>query len=70
MRVQGYNGDGELKICDVFVRDDPSLDRAYPAGMEVTDETCIEVCYTTAVFSTLASISQNVAKMLLEVAKP
>ena len=43
MRVQGYNEDGELKVVDVFIRADPSLDRAYPAGMEVADGTSIDV---------------------------
>ena len=45
MRVQGYNDTGELMVLDTFVRDDPSLDRIYPAGMEVTDATCIDVSY-------------------------
>ncbi len=43
MRIQGHGEDDQLIVCDVFVRDDPSLDRSYPAGMEVTDATCIQV---------------------------
>ena len=43
MTVQGFDREGKLQVCDVFIRDDPSIDRVYPAAMAVTDQTCIEV---------------------------
>ena len=45
MRVQGYDHEGKLLVCDVFIRDDLSLKRVYPAAMTITDQTCIEVSY-------------------------
>lgn len=50
MRVQGYDAEGKLRVCDVFVRDDPSLDRIYPAAMEVTDQTCVDVSLQSEVY--------------------
>ena len=46
MKVQGYTVEGELRCCDYFVRDDSSLDRIYPATMEVTNGTVVEVYKT------------------------
>ena len=43
MRVQGYDDEGQLRVLDVFARADPSLNRVYPAQMEVTDQSCVEV---------------------------
>ena len=39
MRVQGYDHEGKLRVCDVFIRDNPSLKRVYPAAMTITDQT-------------------------------
>lgn len=44
IQIHAYDKEGELVVCDLFVRDDPSLDnRVYPAGMEVHDQTCLMV---------------------------
>ena len=54
MKVQGYTVEGELRCCDYFVRDDPSLDRIYPATMEVTNGTVVEV-YKTGIKTVLGA---------------
>ena len=42
-KVQGQNEDGGLKVFDMFIRDDPSLDRTYPAELAIADVTCVHV---------------------------
>ena len=44
MKIWGYGSlEGEEVAYDVFVREDPSLHRTYPAWMAVKDLTCIKV---------------------------
>ena len=42
-RVKGYNTVGEELHKDIFIRNDPSLCRAYPIWMEIVDAIMIKV---------------------------
>ena len=44
--IQGTDPAGESKVYDLFIRDDPSLDRAYPVPIEVEDYAYIDVSKT------------------------
>ena len=43
IRVKGYTTEGEEKTYDMFMRNDPSLCRAYPAWIVAKDVTVIQV---------------------------
>ena len=43
MRVKGYTKEEEERTYDIFVRNDPSLCRAYPTWIVARDVTMIEV---------------------------
>lgn len=42
MRIKGYTAEGEERTYDMFIRNDPSLCRPYPAWMTILDATSIE----------------------------
>ena len=41
--IKGYTAEGEERTYDMFIRNDPSLCRPYPAWMTIRDATAIEV---------------------------
>ena len=43
LRMKGYNTDGEELTFNAFIRNDPSLNRSYPAWMTITDGTAIDI---------------------------
>lgn len=45
IKISGYNRrDGKERILDLFIRNDASLCRTYPAVMIIKDVTIIKVC--------------------------
>ena len=50
-RVKGYNAEGDERQYDIFIRNDSSLCRVFPAWMVVKDLTFVEVRCETFVFS-------------------
>ena len=43
IRIQGETPEGDPKVYDVLIRDDPSLNRSYPTPLEVEEYTNIQV---------------------------
>ena len=43
IRIKGYTTAGEERTYDIFVRNDPSVNRCYPVWMEIKDATIVEV---------------------------
>ena len=45
IRIRGYNSEGEGETYDLFIRNDTSLSRSYPAWMTVKDGTVVDVSW-------------------------